>query len=571
MANRRFTENGDKAYTTSGSDCIDFFVRITRNSQLTDYISTFGKAWNEDKNIAMKILYNLRDIRTGKGEKLIPVVIMTYLKFHLDTDVYNSIVTDFVSMYGCWKDLLKIVEIETRFRLSTPSVSNKNINPIEIKLFADQLQKDFDTVNNSTGTSKVAISLCAKWAPSEKQHYNKAPLLIADSIRSQMGLTPRQYRKMLTKLRSHLQVLEMLMSTHQHDKIDFSKLPSIALMKMKNAFNRDTNSQGTKSDSRVNLHTSYTKYLQELSKGKTKVNTKGIQPHELVGQYLSSSVFDQLVESQWDAIKKEVSDSGAFNNVTAVVDVSGSMHGQPMQVAIALGILVAECTSGPYHGRVITFHEKPSWHHLTGSNLVEKVKCMQDAPWGGSTNMKSVFDLVLQNAINAKLKPHEMIDTLFIFTDMQFNQCDYSGLESTFEYGQRKFTEAGYTFPKVVCWNLRTSNSKSLPLMKNEQGYVMLSGFSAELLKCIMNAEEFNPMSMLLHVLEPYVLNPVFINSETIDINSIIDDESNKDNFNKAVERSKFKKSYKKPSKSVTTTNSINTLYFPANNDWILN
>ena len=545
------TENGDKAFTTSTNACLDFFTRIVRNADIKDYLTAFNTAWAEDIPTAIQLLYNLRDIRSGKGEKLIPAVILTCLKIQLSESQYEAVLKQYIE-YGCWKDVLKIMEMSVRF--------NNNIkNTIEVKLFSNQLQQDYDILNTSTNNKEnknVAISLCAKWAPSEKMHYNNKPICAATQIAKFLHLNPKQYRLMLTSLRKHLNVLEMLMATQQFDKIDFSKLPSIAFMKMKHAFNRDTNANFHQSDERKLLHTSYETYLTQLKAGNTKVNVKGIQPHELVSTYFKSSTIDDLVEEQWKTIKADIKKSGVFRDVSAIVDVSSSMDGQPMEVAIALGILVAECTEGPFYGNLITFHEYPTWLKLTGNTLLEQVKCVKSAQWGGSTNLRAVFDMILQNAISANLTNEEMIKTLFIFTDMQFNQCDFGNWQSTFEYMQNLYTQHGYNIPKIVCWNLCTSGSKTVPVLKNEQGFVMLSGFSNELLKAVLSAdlEQFTPLNMMLHVLEPYIVPDVIANLSDADvyilngksgINGKNDNSININELKKAVDDSKFKQAFK--------------------------
>jgi Domain of unknown function (DUF2828). len=496
------TENSDPAHVSSGSACLDFFTKITRNAEPKDYLDSFAKAWAENPVTASKILMNLRDIRGGKGEKLIPIVIITYLKQKLDPHVYQLILAKMLD-YGCWKDILRVMEMTSRL----PNIRcNKDLT-FETNLFADQLKKDMESLEQHTNTNdktKVAISLCGKWAPSEYSHFNKHPTYAAKQIMITLGISVKAYRQMLSKLRNHLTILEKLMSTHQYDKIDFSKLPAVAHMKMKPAFMRTTNAIGIESEPRKQLQLSYKQYLNNLATGRTKVNVKGIQPHELVSTYLDrNSELDPLVEAQWVEIKNRVIDSGAFKNVTAVVDVSGSMFGQPMSVSIALGILVAECTTGPFHGKVITFHEKPSWHHLLGNNLKEQVQCLGKAPWGGSINLRAVFDIILKEAIAAKLTQEEMVKTLFIFTDMQFDSCCH-GSESTLDYARRTYVEAGYQLPNIICWNLRTSSANTMPLTSNENNVAMLSGFSAELLKCVLTAKEINPMAMMMHILEPY-------------------------------------------------------------------
>ena len=544
------TENSDKAYTTSGSACLDFFTRIVRNAPMTDYIDAFRKAWNEDKNAAVQLLLNMRDVRTGKGEKLIPAVLLVYLSMTIAPNVYEDICRKVVE-YGYWKDLCKVREIRIRHGLAS-HIPIIEATAVEIKLFAEQLAVDAkvltDAESSEDSVAKAAISLCAKWAPSEKTHYDHHPMGFAGKIAAAMGLKPKEYRLLLSKLRAHLGVLEMLMSTQQYDKIDFSKLPSVAMMKLKHAFNRDANAEGTESDGRKTLHLSYAAYLKKLAEGKTKVNVKGIQPHELVSTYIHGGEHDVLVQGQWDAIKQRVKSAGAFRDVTAIVDVSGSMSGQPMEVAIALGILVAECTEGAFHGQVITFHDNPTWFRLHGSTLEEQVNHLKTAPWGGSTNMRATFDLILNQAKNAKLAQAEMVKTLFLFTDMQFNQaCSYSdSWESTFEYAKRTYSEAGYELPNIVCWNLRTSNAKTMPTTQNESGFVMLSGFSAELLKCILTGADFSPLAMMRHVLEPYEV-PASV--ATCPDQLLAPDFTT---LSDAVTKSQFKKAFK-ATKSVVT------------------
>jgi hypothetical protein len=154
--------------------------------------------------------------------------------------------------------------------------------------------------------------------------------------------------------------------------------------------------------------------------------------------------------------------------------------------------------------------------------------------------MRKVFDLILQNAINAQLTPDEMIKTLFIFTDMQFDSCDGQG-QSSFEYAQQQFEQHGYKLPLIVCWNLRTSSSKCFPTTQDEVGFVMLSGFSSELLKCVMTGENYTPMIMLNQVLMPYE-SSVILKYEL---------NRNSDGFEESIKQSEFKKGFKKELKEV--------------------
>lgn len=500
------TENGDKALSTSGSKCLDFFTRITRGAPVADYVTCFFNAMADDYAAAIKMLLNLRDIRSGKGEKLIPIVLLVCLKFAFPREVYQSILGDFVS-YGCWKDLLRVIEIYNRLCLMLDPNCITFDNEFECQMFATQIAADHSALK-SAGATKVAISLCAKWAPGEGSHFNKAPIKAANQIRKLLKLTPKGYRLILGELRSHLNVLERLMATGQYDLIDFEKIPSVAMRNMRKSFSRNSNSAGTESPTREKLHSSYTEYIMKLSAGSAKVNVKGTQPHELVSTYLRKEVeLDELVEAQWSALVKDTLSAGSFKNTVAVVDTSGSMDGKPLEVAIALGILVAECNDIP---KVLTFNAKPRWHYLKGNNLKEKVKSMDYSDWGGNTDLRASFQLILDDAIERKTRPEDMPSSLIIFTDMQFDSALSEKWESTFETATRLFEEKGYKLPKIVCWNLRTSGSKSLPINKNETGYVMISGYSAELLKNVMNGDDVTPMLTMMSILEPYPVKTDF-------------------------------------------------------------
>ncbi|KAK1613458.1 hypothetical protein QYE76_037131 [Lolium multiflorum] len=48
----------------------------------------------------------------------------------------------------------------------------------------------------------------------------------------------------------------------------------------------------------------------------------------------------------------------------AMCDVSGSMWGEPMDVCVALGLLLSELCDEPWRHRVITFSNRPQLHHI---------------------------------------------------------------------------------------------------------------------------------------------------------------------------------------------------------------
>jgi len=560
------TENGALALSTTGSKCLDFFTRITRNSLLKDYVSAFCDAWMENPETTLKILMNMRDVRGGKGEKLIPQVLMVILK-HTKPIVYLENVKKFIDL-GYWKDLLVICETDARFKIEEGVSIDEHYFDLELEFFAKQLQEDLIKLNEAEWQGEkapIGISLCAKWAPTEKTHYDHHPMFFTSRIQKIMQFTPKEYRKALTRLRNHIKVLETLMSTGQLDKIDFSHIPSVAHRKTRIAFMRDSNADGIISEERTKLKLRYQDYLNELKSNNTKsgvkINFKGTHPHELVKYYLSGENNhlepDDTIEAQWKALQNDIYSKGSFKKTMAVCDVSGSMNGLPLQVAISLSILVASCTEGTFHNKLITFSQHPEYFNLTGETLKEKVEKVSKMSWGMNTDLMAVFDLILNSAQMYGLTQDQMIETLFIFTDMQFDEATATNgtqtnlWETTYQTIQTKYKSLGYTVPKIVFWNLRTSDAKTLPVEETLDGVALLSGFSAELLKCVLNREKFDPMSVLLHVLEPYdvVINDSW-SLEPIDLSDI-----DLTKLQLAIEKSKIKSSFK-GKKNLTNSNS---------------
>jgi uncharacterized protein with von Willebrand factor type A (vWA) domain len=111
-----------------------------------------------------------------------------------------------------------------------------------------------------------------------------------------------------------------------------------------------------------------------------------------------------------------------LGKLVPLVDVSGSMSGEPKQVAIALGTLVSEINHPSFRDRVITFHSDPTWCDLSDceGKIVQKVSKMKSAPWGLNTDLEKAFQLILDVVVANKL-PVEEVPDLIIFSDMQFD------------------------------------------------------------------------------------------------------------------------------------------------------
>jgi hypothetical protein len=180
---------------------------------------------------------------------------------------------------------------------------------------------------------------------------------------------------------------------------------------------------------------------------------------------------------------------GKLNNCLALCDVSGSMSGLPMEVCVALGLLLSELCDEPWHHRVITFSARPQLHLISGNALTEKARFIRDMDWGCNTDFQAVFNKLLGIAITGKLLPERMVRKVSVFSDMEFDQASSRPWETDQEAISKKFTEAGYgdRVPEIVFWNLR--DSMSVPVTAQQKGVVLVSGFSKNMVKLFLDGE----------------------------------------------------------------------------------
>jgi hypothetical protein len=130
--------------------------------------------------------------------------------------------------------------------------------------------------------------------------------------------------------------------------------------------------------------------------------------------------------------------------------------------------------------------------------LREKVETVQDMEWGMNTNFQAVFDLLLNKAVREKTPPSDMIRTIFVFSDMEFDSCGGKAYETDYQLIKRKYSQAGYPMPQLVFWNLR-GGDRSKPVTKNEAGVALVSGFSGQMMRVFLENGTFeNPYQTML-------------------------------------------------------------------------
>lgn len=342
-------------------------------------------------------------------------------------------------------------------------------------------------------------SLLAKWLKSENAS-SKETKKLGYKTREALGLSAREYRKMLSKLRAKINVLERLMSANRWDEIEFDKIPSRAGFIYRNAFAR-----------RDIIKAKYEKFM---TSDDTKVNAKTLYPYEIVHQIFSDRGWswpsaDQIpaldrktYQKYWENLA-DVLKGYSFNGL-CMCDTSGSMTGTPIEVAVSLALYCAEKCSGPYKNHFMTFSSQPRLQEVIGSDITAKVCNLVKAGWQMNTNIEAAFDLILDVAKRNHLSQDEIPQNLIIISDMEFDSCvttaSYSdryssywspktsvNKETLFESMRKKWAACGYKMPSLCFWNVDARNDR-IP-MRVENGITFISGFSQTLFDSIMKGK----------------------------------------------------------------------------------
>jgi hypothetical protein len=259
-------------------------------------------------------------------------------------------------------------------------------------------------------------------------------------------------------------------------------------------------------EDRMKCRGNFVQYADKAVKGEVKVKGADvIMPHELTHKvHFSNSVSDdefKLIEAQWAAIRDRVVSEGGIKGTVVMSDFSGSMEGIPMDVSLALGILISEINDEAFKDHILSFDSKPTWISFKGKKtLREKVEHARKAPWGGSTNFQAACDLVLKRLVEFKVPPSEAPKDLLVLTDMGFDAAvglggGYSHVNKSASWQTHlqmirgAFAAHGYTAPRIVLWNLRAAYS-DFHAKADEDGVVMLSGWSPAVLKAIQGGIE---------------------------------------------------------------------------------
>jgi hypothetical protein len=460
------THNNANAFEHSENHALEFFSKAgslyvkkgTYYGNESTALELFKNAWRTDKETAMKLLFWLRDVRGGSGNRSATREILNWLANNYTEWVIANI--DLIPKYGRWDDLKSLYK--------TPCEAEA------CEIWYKAIKSDNPSI----------YGLACKWADRQ------------DSIlRKYSGLSPKKFRKLLV---SKTKVVETLMCENKWNKINYNTVPSVASARYKNAFLRHD--------------PKYEEWRTSLSDEKSgnKVNADVLLPHDIIRMVNSNNTdknVNSLAEAQLKAMPNYMENCGY--RILPIVDFSGSMYTpvgsgtiQAYDVALGIGLYSSEKIgeNNPFYRTLIPFSDNSKiecWKNMT---LVDAIRNIPNG-YCGSTNIQAALDQILDAAKLFKVSNEQIPNVLLILSDMEFNE----GIEDNdtpVNESLKKWTKAGYTLPKVIYWNL--AGYKSQPATCKDKNVALVSGFSPSVLKAVLSGEDFSPTGIMLKTISKY-------------------------------------------------------------------
>ena len=461
----------------------------------------FKNALIENDEIALANLLYTLDIRNGKGER---ALFKSYFSALIEMNKDYAIqILPYISELGRWDYVFEGIGTEIE----------ENV----YELIRAYLMIDIKNYNDNK-----PVSLLAKWLPSIKTHNKKNYFAI--KLAKKLNLTEKEYRKILSKLRDRLNIVEKHITNKEYEKINYISVPSKAMVKYRNLFFAKDEvrfkefieelkaSKKPKYNNlfmndfvkmyldnlrKVGVNYLYGKTIKESYKKSISNLIKGLSPRELEEkQILLQNLNNEknLINAMWKKQTKIEFDK----NILVVADTSGSMQGTPFETAVSLAIYISQNNkSEQWRNRFIIFSTnciKYSYNkNAEFTDILDEIPFIVE-----NTNIDKVFKKILTDSLKKNLP---QLDEVIIISDMEFDMVQNKNDMSNFKHWKSEFAKYNYELPKIIFWNV-ARDVESFPVTKLDYGTCLVSGYSKNILKSIIDIDEFNPIDVMLKTLE---------------------------------------------------------------------
>ena len=502
--NKMSGENGDVKLKTTSNLLVDLFDMLVRNETYGNILNKVEEMLKDSNNIKQTIInliiltFQTRDCRGGKGEKQ-----LFYNLLYILYKKYPAIileVIEYVHIYGYFQDYWNFLCFYKEIESSSEKEWRKLDKLYEkiIDIYSTQLKKDKEELELSISENITPnLSFAGKWAPREKKSIDRK-LKVVKKLTHKLGYKDiSEYRKLIVKLNKTLKTTEVKMSARKWREIEFQNVTSKCLHLHLNSFLNE------KELDDIDRQKCTENLIRFVNENPNKISGKVLYPSDITKKILNNSKLSEthikIIQAQWDQIKNTIQTecySKNTNHFIPIVDTSGSMYPEAINVSIGLGILLSEITNEYFRNKVLTFSSESEWFDLEPEHdIYRKIKSLKTAEWGMTTDLYKAMNNIGNIVLEEKLEQNE-IPQLMIISDMEFDESGNSSnrWNTVYEDIKQLFNNIGMQIrnkpldpPTIVFWNVR--KSKGYIEDSQKDGVILLSGYSPSLMKYVLSGD----------------------------------------------------------------------------------
>lgn len=193
--NMRMTENGSYTFDTTESKCIDFYFDVMQHTDLSTLIKRLSDSWEEDALLTLKLVFQLRDIRHGKGAfNEFHHCLLWLFDHHPQTLIFNL---HSIPQQGYWKDLSYLVKFILTRDISKTTKKQLKSSAQELPINQDEPVEEIIRRRVSGQISNKAWNLYLTQLPSDqaRKEFKLKFQSLANQIHKEMKSQAKVARK----------------------------------------------------------------------------------------------------------------------------------------------------------------------------------------------------------------------------------------------------------------------------------------------------------------------------------------------------------------------------------------
>lgn len=480
---------------------LNLMIKATRGISYDRLINMLQKSASESVIDTFILAFYLRDCRHGKGERTLGRKALQWLAINYSQSF--SKILRLIPEYGRWDDLFIIFpnavllnRMDNYLSKDVDIESFKKLQSVAVKMFASRLQEDICRMQIGSN-----ISLAAKWAPTENDHKDQRFDLV-ETLCKELGVTKSDYRKKyISPLRRYLKLVENNLRLNQFHTIRYDKMPNMAFQKYFNSFKK-------KDEVALNL------YLKDTTSVVNK--TSNMFPHDILREYdiFNANDVNHQIEIKWKYYLENYKNMNIKKTIPVLHTSSSFYKNKTMFLrAVSFALFISRKSCAPFNNLIIRNTDSPFHYAPAQEHVITTLKQLIEYQPESNVDILKVMKMILHNAKQHHLRQEDMPSYLLYICDVDCIKTDiikskFASKSVLMQTIQSLFESSGYVAPKIIFFNMNSS-STSFPILSNHQNVGMISGYSPQIMKSILNdsQELFTCKTILQNILysERYV------------------------------------------------------------------